>query len=47
MENLLSYEKTKFYEMHSIILEDDGIPNLMEKLKELRFDITHIDFDNY
>ena len=37
----------KFNELHQVILDDDGIPELFGLLKEIRFDIANIDFDNY
>lgn len=46
-QTLAAYEKLRFSEMHQIILDDDGYPNLFEKFKQIRFDIGKIDVDNY
>lgn len=34
-----AYDKKKFAELHQIILEDDGIPKLVEQLKQIRMNI--------
>ena len=47
LDVLAAYEKVRFGEMHAVILDDDGYPALFEKVKELRFDISKMDFDNY
>lgn len=46
-QTLAAYEKLRFGEMHQIILDDDGYPNLFEKFKQIRFDIGKIDVNNY
>ena len=46
-QTLAAFEKLRFNEMHTIILEDDGEPHLWEKIKEIRFEMDHIDFKNY
>lgn len=33
--------------MHQVILEDDGYPHLFDKLKEIRFDLGHVDDGHY
>ena len=33
--------------MHSVILEDDGFPELYKKIREIRVDVGAIDFNNY
>ena len=47
LEVLAAYEKVRFGEMHAVILDDDGYPALFEKVKQLRFDISKMDFENY
>ena len=39
---LSEYEKARFKEMHTILLDDDGIPQLAEQLKEIRFDMNNL-----
>ena len=34
-EILKEYEKGKFMDFHQIILDDDGIPNLINKMREI------------
>lgn len=46
-QTLAAYEKLRFGEMHQIILDDDGYPNLFEKFKQIRFDMGKIDVNNY
>lgn len=46
-QTLAAYEKLRFGEMHQIILDDDGYPNLFDKFKQIRFDIGKIDVNNY
>jgi hypothetical protein len=46
-QTLAAFEKLRFNEMHQLILEDDGVPRLYEKIKDIRFDMEHMDFDNY
>jgi hypothetical protein len=42
IERLEDFEKNKFLEMHQIILDDDGIPDLMKKIREIKFSIDDI-----
>jgi hypothetical protein len=42
LERLDDYEKGKFLEYHQCILDDDGIPQLMDQMKEIRFEINDI-----
>ena len=44
---LSDFEKERFSELHRVILEDDGYPKLFDKYKEIMFDITKIDIQNY
>ena len=44
---LVKYEKAKFMELHAVILMDDGVPRLYERIKDIRFELDNIDFKNY
>lgn len=44
---LVKYEKSKFMELHGVILMDDGVPRLYERIKDIRFELENIDFKNY
>ena len=46
-QTLAQFEKVRFGEMHSIILEDEGFPNLYEKIREIRVDVGAIDYQKY
>ena len=41
------FEKAKFKEMHQVILDDDGTPNLIEVLRDIRFDMNRLDAKGY
>ena len=47
VQQLAEYERAKFKEMHQSILDDDGKPDLLKNLRDIRFNMKDIDFDNY
>mgnify|MGYP000898488060 CR=1 FL=1 len=36
------YEEKKFSEMHQTVLDDDGIPQLMENLRQIKFQVDEL-----
>ena len=42
LDRLYTYEKGRLLEMHQVILDDDGAPNLMNQLRDIQFDINTI-----
>ena len=47
IKRLVSFEKAKFLEMHQCILDDDGIPNIIKQMKEIKFNVNDIYKVNY
>lgn len=42
LEQLDEYEDTTFAEMHQVVLEDEGMPDLRAVYRDIRFDIKQI-----
>lgn len=42
LDRLYTYEKGRLLEMHQVILDDDGAPNLINQLRDIQFDINTI-----
>ena len=41
-KQLAAYERGKFKDMHQALLDDDGIPRLCDRLREIRFDMSRL-----